>query len=350
MRDKSHSQILEPSNLKSILQSLKSEPEACSDLLSTLRFFCHPSEEIVLNESNVSEKSNIPEFEKDIDTIISNCYTFLKLHHFSLLEIYGAEFQDLIEDVPDPTLLPIKLLDDFVFIKKELGLWSAERAALLLIIKIDKLKTREKYERHYLLLSVLYTEMVKIRKICEAAFQELSELDKLMQYSTPKLLRLVQVLRQYKPDHVCRPTSKIVPKNTVPGTTTTTTVEGEEKKTRQMTTDVPDETPSLSSTSEPKQNIVQPVPEVKRHRGRYNKFTSYDDPNALCGIVFVENKFMAKLLYHFLKDLSRNDDAYSFLMPQYATDLDDEILEGYDMEVKTKFKIVNKYARKDMKY
>jgi endoribonuclease Dicer len=95
-------------------------------------------------------------------------------------------------------------LDDFVYIKKTLGLWSAERAALLLIIKIDKLKTREKYERHYLLLSVLYTEMVKVRKICEAAFEELSELEKLMQYSTPKMLRLVQVLRQYKPEHVNR--------------------------------------------------------------------------------------------------------------------------------------------------
>ena len=198
----------------------------------------------MLNESNdsASKSNQIPEFEADIDTIISNCYTFFKRHHFSLLEIYGAEFQDLIEDVPDPTLLPIKLLDDFVFIKESLGLWSAERAALLLIIKIDKLKTREKYERHYLLLSVLYTEMVKIRKICEAAFQELSELEKLMQYSTPKLLRLVQVLRQYKPDHVCRP-SKVVPK-------TTTTVEES------------DETPSSSSTSEPKQNTV-PVPEHK---------------------------------------------------------------------------------------
>ena len=78
-----------------------------------------------------------------------------------------------------------------------------------------------------------------------------------------------------------------------------------------------------------------PVPEnIKVHRGRHKRgYTSYDDPNALCGIVFVETKFMAKLLYHFLKDLSRNDDAYSFLMPQYATDLDDEILEGFDMEV-----------------
>ena len=157
----------------------------------------------------------MPEFEVEIDKIIENCYSFFSLHHFSLLEIYGAEFQDLIEDVPDPTILPIQLLDDFVYIKKTLGLWSAERAALLMIIKIDKLKTREKYERHYLLLSVLYTEMVKIRKICEAAFEELSELERLMQYSTPKLLRLVQVLRQYKPEHVCRSSKSNIAKGSL---------------------------------------------------------------------------------------------------------------------------------------
>lgn len=45
---------------------------------------------------------------------------------------------------------------------------------------------------------------------------------------------------------------------------------------------------------------------------------------------------MAKLLYHFLKDLSRSDDAYSFLMPQYATDLEDENLEAIDAEADRK--------------
>ena len=85
MRDKNHDKILQPSKLVPLLQSLENEPEACSDLLSTLRFFCHPSEEIVLNESNdsASKSNQIPEFEADIDTIISNCYTFFKLHHFS---------------------------------------------------------------------------------------------------------------------------------------------------------------------------------------------------------------------------------------------------------------------------
>ena len=84
----------------------------------------------------------------------------------------------------------------------------------------------------------------------------------------------MQILQQYKPDHVC---------------------------------------PS-------KDTEIQPTP--MRPRFRKGQFSSYDDPNALCATVFVENKFTAKLLYHFLKDLSRSDDAFSFLMPQYATELD----------------------------
>ena len=253
MRDKNHDKILQPSKLVPLLQSLQNEPEACSDLLSTLRFFCHPSEEIILNDNHNPEAhlSNIPQFEAEIDKIIDNCYTFLTSHRFSLLELYGEEFQDLIEDVPDPKVLPIKLLDDFVYIKKHLGLWSAERAALLMIIKIDKLKTREKYERHYLLLSVLYTEMVKIRKICEAAFEELSEIEKLMQYSTPKLLRLVQVLRQYKPEHVCRSSKGNAQKNK-PQTDSDETTKTQTES---------DETPPVAPVA-----VSNPVTEARRHR------------------------------------------------------------------------------------
>ena len=61
---------------------------------------------------------------------------------------------------------------------------------------------------------------------------------------------------------------------------------------------------------------------VRRSRGYYS---SYDDPNALCGVVFVRSKFASKLLYHFLKDLSRSEDTFSFLMPQYATSVGDVV-------------------------
>ena len=77
------------------------------------------------------------------------------------------------------------------------GLWSADRAALLLMIKIEKLKTREKYERHFLLLSVLFTLMLKIRKISDDYFGDLSEFEKIVQNSRPKLLKLIDLLGNY---------------------------------------------------------------------------------------------------------------------------------------------------------
>ena len=210
LRDQTHDKLLQPNALKSIVESRFNDflpnPESCSDLLSMLRFFCNPTQQIIEYgvEDQEKAKDKFKDTKEQINEIVANCYSFFRSHHYSLLEIYGEEYKDDIDDVPDPTELPLKLLDDFVHIKNTLGLWCAERAALLLIIKIDRLKTREKYERHFLLLSVLYTEMVKVRKICESVFNEMSDHERLMNFSTPQLLKLVEILRQYKPEHVCR--------------------------------------------------------------------------------------------------------------------------------------------------
>ena len=125
-------------------------------------------------------------------------------HKYALFDIYGPEYADLIEDIPNPIEAPTRMLQDFRIAFDTLGVWCAERAALILIIKIEKLKTCEKYERHFLLLSTLYTEMMRVQKICDVAFQDKSEIEKMMQFSTPKVLKLVNILREYKPDHIQR--------------------------------------------------------------------------------------------------------------------------------------------------
>ena len=87
------------------------------------------------------------------------------------------------------------------------GLWCAVRGALVLVVRIEKMKMREKYERHYLILGLIYSELLKVHKICEEGFDsvvELTEKDKMVKYSSPKMGRLMEVLRQYKPDHVNR--------------------------------------------------------------------------------------------------------------------------------------------------
>ena len=54
------------------------------------------------------------------------------------------------------------------------------------MIKIDKLKTREKYERHFLLLSLVFSLMVRIRKWCDDSFGSLTDQQRLEIFSRPK--------------------------------------------------------------------------------------------------------------------------------------------------------------------
>jgi hypothetical protein len=41
--------------------------------------------------------------------------------NYSLYDTYGDEFGDLIADIPDPTTLPLAILQDFLQILDELG-------------------------------------------------------------------------------------------------------------------------------------------------------------------------------------------------------------------------------------
>ena len=140
--------------------------------------------------------------ELEIHGIIEKCSKFLEDHKYSLFDIYGPEYMDLIEDIPDPIEAPTIMLRDFRTAFEMLGVWCAQRAALILVIKIEKLKTCEKYERHFLLLSSLYTEMMRVQKICDVAFSDLSEIEKMLQFSKSKLLKLVEIFKEYKPDHI----------------------------------------------------------------------------------------------------------------------------------------------------
>ena len=43
------------------------------------------------------------------------------------------------------------------------GPWCADRAALVLLVQLEKLKVKTPYERHFLLLCMVSSVMVKIR-------------------------------------------------------------------------------------------------------------------------------------------------------------------------------------------
>lgn len=88
---------------------------------------------------------------------------FLQDHRYDPSEIYNEEFFEDLQNIPDPTEKPCEIIKDFLYILDELGPWSADRAALALLMLTEKLKVKTPYERHYLLFNVVTTLFVKVR-------------------------------------------------------------------------------------------------------------------------------------------------------------------------------------------
>lgn len=144
----------------------------------------------------------------------------------------------------------------------DLGPWSAHQAAVDLLGYIQNLETKEQYERHYLLLRMTFTVLVKIHGLCVEEFKNLSELEQLMNYSTTKILRFIEIIRQFK-----QPGEKAPP----------------------------EQIESVDVAS------VNPKHRVKGNRGSRRMCalrTQAED--SLCALVFVDNRFTAKLIFHLL--------------------------------------------------
>jgi endoribonuclease Dicer len=269
-----------PRQLERLGSLVPAAVECACEIATQLRYLARPQEVILLYGPG---QAGCP-LEAGIRALLATLRDWVEDQNYSLYDTYGDEFGDLIADIPDPTIAPLQIIRDFEAILTELGVWCADRAALILMIKIDKLKTREKYERHFLLLSILFTLMVRIRKLCDDTYGELGEAERLERYGRPKLHRLVALLKLYSPE----------PK--------------EEAK----------------ETKEAEEVAVTPAalggrPQGGRRRGGGRRAGSVpEDPDTLCALLIVDSAFSAKILYHYLKDLSRARPELTFLCPQYA--------------------------------
>lgn len=125
--------------------------------------------------------------------------SFFNEHRYDPTEIYGEDMYEELKSIPDPTVVPKQILQEFLYILKELGPYGAEKAAYRLLIKLEKLKIKVPYERHFLLLCVCTTVLVKIRCEAESVFAKYDTRDSINLFSTPKVLRFAEILERFTP-------------------------------------------------------------------------------------------------------------------------------------------------------
>ena len=242
--------------------------------------------------------------------------------------------------------LPRAIMDEFLAVLDAYGACAADAAAAILYSRIDRLRTREKYERHFLLLGVVFTEMAKIRKDCDDAFAHLGVLERMERFSTPKLARLLDVLGSYRPKATSKDStekeageeSKVEIKDATTGEPEEDS-KGETKEREEgMTAQAPEREEEAtdqgkgndavgSDKSDATQRPEKPKAHHRRHRPRRGRggggHNSSEDPSSLYGVIFVEGDLRAQVLFNMLRDLStaaevdEGETTFSFLRPAY---------------------------------
>ncbi|KAF5270919.1 hypothetical protein FQR65_LT05386 [Abscondita terminalis] len=307
---------LEPECLEDELQRLEKllcgSVNTSSELVTLLRFCCRPQEHLV-----ECEKMVVSQLQIQLETIVLEALQFVEDHRFDPSEIYDDEFYlEELEKVPDPKDRPKQLLLDFLEILKDLGPWAADQAALSFLVLIEKLKVKVPYERHYLLLCMISTVMVKIRAICDSAFQELSDVDRILQNSSPKILRFLEIIKQFKP-------AGERPKETVTQNETTINV--------------------INNN-----NRSQRGKNVRGMRRSYVPRLQQED--SLCALVFVHNRITAKVIFTLLYVMAQNDDDFWWVSALYSVEkMADPIKEPREAEAEhlRQEEVLRKYRTHD---
>ncbi|CAH0562212.1 unnamed protein product [Brassicogethes aeneus] len=243
---------------------LHSTVDTSSEIVTLIRLSCRPKETII-----VCPKTMSLTLYDSIKLLVIRAKNFLNDHRYDPSEIYGDDLLDDYDDVPDPKVQPIELLDNFLSILDDLGPWCADKAAFSILSKIEKLKVKIPYERHYLLYCMTSTTLINVRAACDYEFEQIPEMDKIKLYSSPKVLKFLEVLMQFKP---------------------------------------PGEKPPEKSF-EQESNLVKT--KGKGYKGPRRPYIPRNSSEEiLCALVFVNNRYTAKAVFALLCALSQCDSEH----------------------------------------
>ncbi|XP_048002466.1 endoribonuclease Dcr-1 [Leguminivora glycinivorella] len=188
-------------NIRRLEERLCSQMDLAEDMDNGKRFTgapCKPKELII--EYSVT-RPVCPDYE-ELDSFmrhaVGDVAGFLEEHRYDPTEIYGEDLYEEFINIPNPTIDPKLIFKQFFYVLDELGPYGADKAAFSLLTKLEKLKIKVPYERHFLLLCLCTTVLVKIRCYADLMFSKYSDLDRITTFSTPKVLRFIEILAQFE--------------------------------------------------------------------------------------------------------------------------------------------------------
>ncbi|KNC21436.1 Endoribonuclease Dcr-1 [Lucilia cuprina] len=355
--------------LNTLESTVQCKTETASDIVTVLRYCAKPFEFIV--QCAPYKQSELCLLLQDI---LLTRKAFLTDHRYDPFEIYSTdEFLEELKDIPDPKKEPLEFLDIMLQVLLEMGPWSADRVAFNMYQRIEKQKIKTPHERHYILLCLVNTALLEVHAICEQNFRKFKNNHKecVENYSSPKVLRLLEVLRLFKPDEntskndtmkrisleldtmdfqkltriletKCHSVEQAVEKQQLESRSIVENLDSivkPEFQTKSINeklnsgTEVESKTVSNNIKTDDSTilNNVQPITNRRHSSGhnhnrpkrrpfRRHHRDQHDAADTLCSIIFCNSNYSARVLFELLAEMSRHDPDLKFIKCQFTTD------------------------------
>ncbi|KAM4624699.1 endoribonuclease Dicer isoform 2-T2 [Polymixia lowei] len=266
----------DPSELEQKIQNLewilRSNAETATDLVVLDRYASQPRE-VVLDCGPYMDKSGLSSrLQDELDEA---------LHFLNDCNISVAR-----ED-RDPTFISKQVLSDCRAVLLVLGPWCADKVAGIMVRELQKYIKHEQEELHRKFLLFTDTILRKVHALCEEHFSPAS-LD--LKFVTPKVLRLLEILHEYKPFERQQFESVEWYNN-----------RNQDNYVSWSDSEDEDEDEEAEAKEKPEANFPSP-------------FT-----NILCGIIFVERRYTAVVLNRLIKEAGKQDPELAYISSNFIT-------------------------------
>ncbi|XP_037342492.2 endoribonuclease Dicer [Pungitius pungitius] len=266
----------DPSELEHKIQNLerilKSNAETATDLVVLDRYASQPRE-VVLDCGPYTDKSGLSScLQAELDDA---------LYFLSDCNICVSR-----ED-RDPTFISKQVLGDCRAVLQVLGPWCADKAAGIMVRELQKYIKHEQEELSRKFLLFTDTILRKVHALCEEHFSPAS-LD--LKFVTPKVLRLLEILHEYKPFERQQFESVEWYNN-----------RNQDNYVSWSDSEDEDEDEEVETKERPEANFPSP-------------FT-----NILCGIIFVERRYTAVVLNRLIKEAGKQDPDLAYISSNFIT-------------------------------
>ncbi|XP_077992696.1 endoribonuclease Dicer-like [Glandiceps talaboti] len=325
-------------------KTMRGTAETATDATLVSQYGARPKEIVILSESY----DDINKLTEEVLEILFKARRFLD----------DCNVKDIDEEIKDPRSLPKKALSECQSTLTVLGPWCANIVSQLMIKELEKVESHETLELNVHFIRFAMTTLRIIHMRCTEVFGNTLKVN--TKYLTPKILKLIGILKQYKPQieesqaSTALKQSEGQEQNVNSATeiskteenTSTSISNGYTSTHSQIKSDSRKTTNSHIQENSHGHTFRNKMQQKQKHLSHFGE--QQPGLSSLCGIVFVEQRYTAVVLSQLLKDLSRQDPDLEYLSASYITGhgLRSSMSMGHaEMEYKKQEDVLRKFRR-----